>query len=90
VPLSVAMLIMLRYAARLRSTDASLMGGLAVAAITAFTLSLVHYLDASAMILVWNLGVAALIAGLASLFGQSLFSWMASRLAPPNTAKRYL
>jgi hypothetical protein len=90
VPLSVAMLIMLRYAARLRSTDASLMGGLAVAAITAFTLSLVHDLDASAMILVWNLGVAALIAGLASLFGQSLFSWMASRLAPPNTAKRHL
>jgi hypothetical protein len=29
------------------------------------------------MILVSNLGIAALIAVLASLFGQSLFSWMA-------------
>jgi hypothetical protein len=39
---------------------------------------------------VWNLGVATLIAGLASLFGQSLFSWMASRLAPPNASERRL
>jgi hypothetical protein len=84
VPLSIAMVIMLRYAARLRPTEASLMAGLAVAAITAFALSLVHDLDASVMILVWNLGVATVIAGLASLFGQSLFSWMASRLAPPS------
>jgi hypothetical protein len=84
VPLSIAMVIMLRYAARLRPTEASLMAGLAIAAITAFALSLVHDLDASVMILVWNLGVATVIAGLASLFGQSLFSWMASRLAPPS------
>jgi hypothetical protein len=90
VPLSIAMLIMLRYAARLRPTEASLMAGLAVAAITAFALSLVHDLDASVMVLVWNLGVATLIAGLASLFGQSLFSWMASRLAPPNASDRRL
>jgi hypothetical protein len=88
VPLSIAMLIMLRYAARLRPTEVSLMGGLAVAAMTAFALSLVHDLDASVMILVWNLGIAALIAVLASLFGQSLFSWMASRLAVPNAGER--
>jgi hypothetical protein len=82
VPLSIAMLVMLRYAALLRPTESSTMGGLAVAAITAFALSLVHDLDASVMILMWNLGVAVLIAGLACLFGRPMFIWTASRLTP--------
>ena len=56
VPLSIAMLVMLRYAARLRSTEVSLIGGLAVAAITSFALSLFHDLDATMMIFIWNLG----------------------------------
>jgi len=82
VPLSAAMLIMLRYTAFLRPTESSMMGGLAVAAITAFALSLVHDLEASVMILVWNLGIAILIAGLASIFGQRMFAWTASQLNP--------
>jgi uncharacterized membrane protein YedE/YeeE len=57
------------------------MSGLAVAAITAVSLSLVHDLDASLTILVWNLGVAVLIAGLACLFGRRMFAWTASRLS---------
>ena len=81
VPLSIAMLVMLRYAALLRPTESSAMSGLAVAAITAVSLSLVHDLDASLTILVWNLGVAALIAGLACLFGRRMFAWTASRLS---------
>jgi len=85
VPLSIAMLVMLRYTARLRPTESSAMSGLAIAAITAFSLSLVHDFDASLTILVWNLGVAALIAGLACLFGRHMFAWTASRLGstPP-------
>jgi hypothetical protein len=86
VPLSTAMLVMLRYAALLRPTESSTMGGLAVAAMTAFALSLVHDLDASVMILLWNLGVVALIAGLASLFGRPMFAWTASRLTPTPIA----
>jgi uncharacterized membrane protein YedE/YeeE len=62
------------------------MGGLAIAAITAFALSLVHDLDASMMILIWNLGVAALIAGLACVFGRRAFAWTASRLTPTPVA----
>jgi len=81
VPLSIAMLVMLRYTALLRPTESSAMSGLAIAAMTAFSLSLVHDLDASLTILVWNLGVAGLIAGLACLFGRRLFAWTASRLA---------
>ena len=85
VPLSIAMLVMLRYTARLRPTESSAMSGLAIAAITAFSLSLVHDFDASLTILMWNLGVAALIAGLACLFGRHMFAWTASRLGstPP-------
>ena len=85
VPLSIAMLVMLRYAALLRPTAVSVTGGLAVAAITSFALSLVHDLDATVMILVWNLGAAALIAGLSSLFGRAMFTWIASRLVPTPT-----
>src|SRR5262245_3565263 len=81
VPLSIAILVMLRYAALLRPTESSAMSGLAIAAITAFSLSLVHDFDASLTILVWNLGVAALIAGLACLCGRRMLRWMASRLA---------
>lgn len=81
-PLSIAMLVMVRYAALLRPVAVSMAGGLAVAAITSFALSLFHDLDATVMILVWNLGSAALIAGLASVFGRSLLAWIASRLTP--------
>jgi hypothetical protein len=78
VPLSIAMLIMLRYAALLRPLEVSIMGGLAVAAVTAFALSLFHDLDATVMILLWNLGAAVLIAALGSLFGRSMLTWMAA------------
>jgi hypothetical protein len=82
VPLSIAMLVMLSYATLLRSTEVSLVGGLAVAAVTSFALSLFHDLDTTAMILVWNLGSAAILATLSALFGKSMFRWMAARLMP--------
>lgn len=80
VPLTVAMLVMLRHAAVLRPTIVSATGGLAVAAITSFVLALIHQFDATVMILIWNLGTAALIAAIATLFGKPSFTWMASRL----------
>ncbi len=82
IPLSLAMLIMLRHAAALRPTAVSVTGGLAVAAITSFALSLIHDLDATIMILIWNLGTAAIIAGLASAFGRHAFAWIASHILP--------
>ena len=78
VPLSIAMLVMLRHAALLRPLEVSVLGGLAIAAVTAFALSLFHDLDATVMILIWNLGVVALIAALGSLFGRSMLTWMAT------------
>jgi len=69
LPLSLLMLGMLRYAAALRPTSVILMGSLAVSAITATSLSMFHPLDATAMILGWNLGTAVLF-----LVGAAIFS----------------
>lgn len=79
LPLSLAMLIMLRYAAPLRPTGVALAGSLAVAAITATALSLFHAMDATVMILIFNLGTAALFIGLAGMFARNIFSWIAPR-----------
>lgn len=77
LPLSLALLVMLRYAARLRPVAVTWMGGLAVGALTASALSLFHDIDATVMILMWNLGSAALIVGLGRIFGRRLLSWVA-------------
>jgi hypothetical protein len=63
LPLSLALFVMLRHAAWLRPTAVTLSAGLAVAAVTATALSLFHDLDATIMVLIWNLGVAAMIVG---------------------------
>jgi len=77
LPLSLAMVVMLRYAAPLRPMSVTLTGSLAVAAITATALSLFHDLDATVMILTWNLGTAALFVGLGAALGGKMFSWAA-------------
>ncbi len=74
LPLFLAMLWMLRHAAPLRPTAATLAASLAVAGLTAAALSLFHALDASVMILIWNLGTAALLVGLGSLLGRHMLS----------------
>jgi len=79
LPLSLAMLVMLRYAAPLRPIAVTLTGSLAVAAITATALSLFHELDATVMILMWTLGTAALFVGLGGALGGKVFSWAAPR-----------
>ena len=79
LPLSLTMLVMLRYAAPLRPTAVTLVGSLAVAAVTATALSLFHVIDASVMILMWNLGTAILFVGLSGAFGRRMFRWVAPR-----------
>ena len=79
LPLSLAMLVMLRYAAPLRPTAVTLMGSLAVAAITATALSLFHTIDATVMILMWNVGTAIMFLALAGVFGRKMFRWVAPR-----------
>jgi hypothetical protein len=69
LPLSLLMIAMLRYSVVLRPTSVILMGSLAVSAITATALSMFHPLDATAMILGWNLGTAILF-----IIGAAIFS----------------
>ena len=76
VPLSVAILVMLRHAAPLYPRSTVLMGSLGVAAVTASVLLLFHDIDATAMILVWNFGTAALIVGTSGALARKAFSWV--------------
>jgi hypothetical protein len=77
IPLSLAMLIMLRYVARLSPTPVAMTGSLAVAAMTATAVSLFHPLDATVLILLWNLGVTALLLAFSGLYGKRLLEWLA-------------
>jgi hypothetical protein len=77
VPLSLVLLILLRHAARLAPTAVGILGGLAVAGLTATALSLFHAHDASVLILAWNLGTALLFAALGGLFGRRMLTWVA-------------
>ncbi|MSQ71973.1 MAG: DUF1109 domain-containing protein [Betaproteobacteria bacterium] len=82
VPLSLALVLMLRYAALFRPTLVVTLGSLAVAALAASALSLFHSLEATAMILMWNFGVAALLVGAGSLAGRRMFAWVAPASLP--------
>ncbi len=79
MPLSLVMLIMLRHVARLAPTSVTMVGSLAVAAMTAAALSILHPLDATVMILLWNFGVAALFLSLSGRYGQRLLGWLVQR-----------
>jgi hypothetical protein len=74
VPLSVVMYWMLRAAARVRPRGPILSGGLAVAALTATALSLLHPFDASLMIVLWNFGAAVLVIGANALAARVLLA----------------
>jgi hypothetical protein len=61
VPLTAAMLWMARHAAPIRPGPVAVLGGLAAAAVASVGLSLVHHLDAAAMVLIWHGGSVLLV-----------------------------
>ena len=77
LPLSLVLLILLRHAARLAPAPVGVLGGLAVAGVTASALSLFHAHDASAIVLMWNLGLALLLAALGGALGRRMLAWVA-------------
>ena len=79
VPLSLVLLVMLRHAALVRPTIVASSASLAVAGITATALSLFHNIDATVMVLLWNVVSAALIVLVGGTFGRRMFSWVAPR-----------
>jgi hypothetical protein len=70
IPCTLVLFAMLRETARLYPTTVGMMGGLAVAGIAATAMSLLHELDATVMVLLWNLGAAALIVALGGTLGR--------------------
>lgn len=72
VPLSLAMFVMLRHGSMLNGAAATLTGSVAVAGMVAAAMSVFHSLDASVMILVWNLGTAGVIVALGACLGRRL------------------
>ena len=72
LPLSLGMFAMLRHGSLLSASTVTLTGSLAVAAMSATAMSIFHSLDATVMILVWNLGVVVLIVALGGLLGRRL------------------
>ena len=70
LPLAITILVMLRHSTPLRPVLATLTAGLAVSAITATAMSLIHNIDASIMNLVWNLGAAAAVIGASGTIGR--------------------
>jgi hypothetical protein len=79
LPLSLAMLVMLRHSALLQPRIVTMMGGLSIAAITATALSLIHPIDATVMILIMNVGVGSMLVLLGGVFARTMFGWVAPR-----------
>ena len=78
-PLLLLMLLMLRHAAWWHPAIASSVGATAVGAFTATALSLLHDLDASSMVLLWNFGVIAILTFLGSAVGPRMLRRVARR-----------
>ncbi len=76
VPLSLTLLIMLRHVARLAPAPVAMAASLAVSAMTAVALSLYHPLDATVMILMWNIGLTVILLIGSASYGSRLFRWI--------------
>ena len=76
IPMSLTLLIMLRHVALLSPAPVVMSGSLAVSALTAVALSVFHPLDATAIILLWNFGVAALLLMVSGRYARRLFAWV--------------
>jgi hypothetical protein len=69
LPLQIGLMAMLRHAARLRPYLVTIVGGIAVAALTAAALRAMNEPDATLLVLIWNLIVAGGIVALLRRFG---------------------
>jgi hypothetical protein len=73
-----AMLVMLRRGAPIAPRATLFLGTLATASVVAFGLRFFHDGDASILVLVWHLGLAAVLTLVAGLAGPRLLGWQAA------------
>jgi hypothetical protein len=76
------LLVMLHSTAWLNPSPVALMGGMAIGGIAATAMSILHPLDATVLVLLWNLGAAAVIVGLGAGFGRRILA--AARSGQPT------
>jgi hypothetical protein len=79
-PLSAATFVMLRHVGRLRPAPVTMTAGLAVAGIASAALSIFHQLDATILVLVWNVGMAGLVAAANCIIGRQILQRAAARV----------
>jgi len=72
LPPWVLLLAMLRSTAWLDPSSVALMSGVAIAGIAATAMSILHQLDATVLVLLWNLGSAAVIVALGGGLGRRI------------------
>lgn len=80
IPMTLSMLWMVRHGALTRPVEVSAMAGLAAAAIASVGLTLLHHLDAAAMLLIWHGGSVLLTTWAAKAWGQRALRAMGPRL----------
>lgn len=71
LPLSLALVVMLRHGVVMRPLGSYLLGSLAVAGIVGATMLLVHALDASMMIILFNVVTTLIIVGVATIIAAT-------------------
>ncbi|MFM9850335.1 MAG: NrsF family protein [Hyphomicrobiaceae bacterium] len=76
----ILMLKMIRQGAPIAPVTTTALAALAAGALGATALRLFHAQDASMMVLVWQFGSVALLAGLGALIGRQLLPWPAPRI----------
>ena len=81
LPLSVALLVMLRLAGSVRPVATIASAMLAASALSACGVSMFHGDEATLMVLVWHGGAVALLVGLGTLLNRRLFGLFAPRPA---------
>lgn len=72
---AIAMALMLRRGAPMTPHLTTALGGLAAAGLGNFGLRLFHPIDASIMVLVWQMGTVFMLAALAACVGRFLLNW---------------
>ena len=72
LPLTLGVLWLARHAALVRPGPVAALGGLSAAALASIGLTLVHHLDAAAMVLAWHGTAVLAVTGIAALCGPRL------------------
>jgi hypothetical protein len=78
-PLSLLLLILLRHAGSVSPTATAALGALAVAALSAAALSVLHNIDATVLALTWNYGMVGLLVAFGAAAGRAAFSLVSWR-----------